>query len=138
MNDTKLPVLLGVIIILMLSLISGCKSNYAEKYAGYYSGRFTGDYEGSWSAKISENGSMDVTVMDQLGKLKGKTKINEQGEFKITLNGPPMGPDFANKPYFILEGKFVMNNEGRFLEGTWSNLRNGSGTFSGVSDPIIN
>jgi len=138
MNDNKLPVLFGVIVILMLSLISGCKSNYAEKYAGNYAGSYFGDCMGSWSAKIKENGSMDVTVMDPIGKLKGKTKVNEQGEFKLVLNGPPMGPNFANEPFLTWEGKYVMNNEGRFLTGTWSNLRNESGKFSGCSDPIIN
>lgn len=139
MNCTRLPVLFSMIAILMLVVISGCKNDpNMTKYAGYYAGQFTGDYGGTWSAKIKENGSMDVTVMDQMGKLKGKTKINGQGEFKLVLNGPPMGPDFANKPFLTWEGKFVTNEEGRFLEGTWSNLKNCSGTFSGVSDPIIN
>jgi hypothetical protein len=133
MNDLKLPVLSGIIIIIMLSMISGCnRENPLKKLAGHYAGTYSGSYQGAWTAEISENGSIDVTVNEpNVGELVGKGVINKQGEFKLTTKGAGMDTDFANKMFFTWTGKFEISGTDCIGRGTWSTLSNDSGTWEG-------
>jgi hypothetical protein len=133
MKGIRLPILFWVIIILMMCVSSGCnRENPLKKLAGHYLGTYSGDYSGTWTAEISENGSIWVTVMEpNAGELVGQGTINRQGEFKLTTKGAGMDTDFANKMFFTWTGKFKISATDCIGKGTWSTLSNDSGTWEG-------
>lgn len=133
MKITKLPALFCLILVLMLGLSSGCtRENPVKKLAGHYTGTYSGTYQGAWTAEISENGSIDVTVNEpNAGELVGHGTIGKHGEFKLTTKGAGMDTDFANKMFFTWSGKFEISGADCIGRGTWSTLSNDSGTWEG-------
>ena len=133
MKHVKQSVLFFAFIILLMCLSSGCnRENPVKKLAGHYTGTYSGSYQGAWTAEITENGSIDVTVMEpNVGELVGHGTIGKHGEFKLTTKGAGMDTDFANKMFFTWTGKFEISGTDCIGQGTWTTLSNNSGTWEG-------
>ncbi len=98
-------------------------------FAGSYSGSYAGSENGSWTATVSRDGTISLSVVSpSVGGFSGIGTLSPTGESQVTTVGHASGTDFS----VTWTGRFVQQGVGATGSGTWVSTTGSSGTWSGA------
>ena len=101
----------------------------ANPFAGSYSGSYAGSESGSWTASVSRDGTVLLSVVSpSAGIFSGLGSISQSGDTVVTTGGHASGTDFT----VTWTGKFLQQGAGATGSGTWVSTSGGSGTWIGA------
>ncbi len=98
-------------------------------FAGSYSGSYAGYENGTWTASVSSDGTITLSVISpSVGAFSGSGTVSPSGDSLVATSGRAGAVDFT----ITWTGKFVQQGGGATGSGTWVSTSGASGTWSGA------
>jgi hypothetical protein len=100
-------------------------------FAGSYSGSYAGYENGTWTASVSSDGTLTLSVLSpSVGAFSGSGTMSPSGDSLVATSGRAGGVDFT----ITWTGKFVQGGPsgGATGSGTWVSTSGASGTWTGA------
>ncbi|HEX7615907.1 MAG TPA: hypothetical protein VF554_11610 [Thermoanaerobaculia bacterium] len=98
-------------------------------FAGSYSGSYAGYENGTWTASVSSEGTLTLSVISpSVGAFSGSGTMSPSGDSLVATSGRAGGVDFT----ITWTGKFQLAGTAATGSGTWVSTAGASGTWTGA------